>query len=509
LDKTDRLREADDARMRRLQELAQKQTLSNAESQEAAQIIEALESHYGDLGPAIDSTTGRILGAAEAQERLTAAMQKQAEADIRAEIFEHQRNIRRLGEAMDEVAQSWMTIWAKESETSKLHRQQQAELSKIDTLMRRLAALREGNKGAAFGDVPTAPVAGVPDLAASLGQQAAELESPHKERMRQIAEEKAAELARIRTTYGEDERLEREAAARRKFADKRSAETADFDEKLAALSDSGPESAMARAKALSDYETQLAQRLEDLRISQIEDEEARELARIEAKYAKEREEAERLGADLVALREAQEIEAAAVRERFDAQRAERRKTAEGQIRDEIARNTILRDKTGLERELALIRLDEEQAIRDAGELGIPVEQIQQQFALRRQLAAQSYQAPEIATRAEGTFSAEAAQAFGTGSSAVDRIAKEGWAYLCERTPETGWTRGGGRLGRGGVIRDEAAGGDGHGGLAWRRRGRDVPGCGMPECAPGAIPSRCRPAGHGSRSIRPAAGPVRP
>lgn len=109
---------------------------------------------------------------------------------------------------------------------------------------------------------------------------------------------------------------------------------------------------------------------------------------------------------------------------FDrAQRAERRETAEGQIRDEIARNTILGDKTGLDRELALIGLDEQRALRDAGELGIPVEQIQQQFALRRQLAAQSYQAPEIATRAEGTFSAEAAQAFGAGSTAVDRIAK--------------------------------------------------------------------------------------
>jgi hypothetical protein len=409
--------------MRRLQELAQKQTLSNAESQEAAQIIATLETHYGDLGLAIDATTGRILGAAEAQERLTAAMERQAEADIRAEIFEHQRNIRQLGEAMDEVAQSWMTIWAKESETSKLHRQQQAELTKIETLMRRLGALREGNKAAAFGDVAESPAAAVPDLAASLDQQAAELESLHKERMRQIEEEEATELARIRTTYGEDERLEREAAARREFAEKRSAETADFGEKLAALSDSGPESAMARAKSLADHEAQLAQRLEDLRISQIEDEEARELARIEAKYAKEREEAEKLDADLTALQEAQEAEAAAVRGRYDAQRAERRESAEAQIRDEIARNTILRDKTGLDRELALIRLDEEQAVRDAGEMGIPVEQIQQQFALRRQLAAQSYQAPEIATRAEGTFSAEAAQAFGAGSSAVDRIAK--------------------------------------------------------------------------------------
>ena len=66
-------RQADDAGyMARLQELAQKESLSNASKAEAANLIKTLTSRYGELGLSIDSVTGAIKGADEAQRQMLA-----------------------------------------------------------------------------------------------------------------------------------------------------------------------------------------------------------------------------------------------------------------------------------------------------------------------------------------------------------------------------------------------------------------------------------------------------
>ena len=59
----------DSGYMARLQELADKERLSNDSKIEAANLIKMLTSRYGDLGVSIDAVTGKITGADEAQQK--------------------------------------------------------------------------------------------------------------------------------------------------------------------------------------------------------------------------------------------------------------------------------------------------------------------------------------------------------------------------------------------------------------------------------------------------------
>jgi len=124
-------------------------------------------------------------------------------------------------------------------------------------------------------------------------------------------------------------------------------------------------------EARARYEERLARELADLKISLIEDEEERELARIKTKYDRDRAEAEKLGADIAALNEAEALETDALRRRLAHERA--------------------------------------------AELGARVETVD--------LGAAAQAAAATTTRAAGTFSAEAAATFGRGAGVQDRIAK--------------------------------------------------------------------------------------
>lgn len=87
-DKGDQLRSTDQLRMERLQQLAKKEKLSNAEMQEAEKLSNQLQGRYGSLGIAIDRTTNSISLAADAQSRFNEAMKAQAIHQIEAEIAE-------------------------------------------------------------------------------------------------------------------------------------------------------------------------------------------------------------------------------------------------------------------------------------------------------------------------------------------------------------------------------------------------------------------------------------
>ena len=76
----------DSGYMARLQELADKERLSNASKTEAAALIQMLTSRYGDLGISIDQVTGKIVNADAAQEKLLKKMARQRMDTIQQQI---------------------------------------------------------------------------------------------------------------------------------------------------------------------------------------------------------------------------------------------------------------------------------------------------------------------------------------------------------------------------------------------------------------------------------------
>lgn len=68
--------------MERLNELAGHEFNSNAEKTEAIRLVQILTDKYGDLGISVDEATGRIIGLAEAEEKLNNQMKQQTEKQL-------------------------------------------------------------------------------------------------------------------------------------------------------------------------------------------------------------------------------------------------------------------------------------------------------------------------------------------------------------------------------------------------------------------------------------------
>lgn len=110
-EKGDDLRATDQLRMERLQQLAEKENLNNAEMQEAEKLSNQLKGRYGALGITIDKATNSISMATDAQERFNAAMRAQALAEVEKEMRELQDNIRELGKENESLCGFWVNAW--------------------------------------------------------------------------------------------------------------------------------------------------------------------------------------------------------------------------------------------------------------------------------------------------------------------------------------------------------------------------------------------------------------
>ena len=110
-EKGDELRATDQLRMERLQQLAEKEKLSNAEMAEAEKLSTQLKSRYGDLGITIDRMSNSVTLAADAQERFNDAMKAQALHQIDAEIAELRHNIYELGMENKSLCGVWVNAW--------------------------------------------------------------------------------------------------------------------------------------------------------------------------------------------------------------------------------------------------------------------------------------------------------------------------------------------------------------------------------------------------------------
>ena len=143
-DKGDQLRATDQLRMERLQQLAEKEKLSNAEMAEAEKLSNQLKSRYGNLGIAVDKAAGCINLAADAQDRFNEAMKQQALHQVEQEMLELQKNIRELGEENKSLTGFWVNAWNTITfRMGKAARDIEANGEKIDEAMAKLADARK------------------------------------------------------------------------------------------------------------------------------------------------------------------------------------------------------------------------------------------------------------------------------------------------------------------------------------------------------------------------------
>ena len=152
-DKGDQLRATDQLRMERLQQLAEKEKISNAEMAEAEKLSNQLQGRYGNLGIAIDRTTNSISLAADAQERFNEAMKAQAIHQIEAEIAEMRKNVRELDEENKSLCGFWINTWNTITfRMGKASRDIEANGEKISDTMKKIAEARERLEAIKGGD---------------------------------------------------------------------------------------------------------------------------------------------------------------------------------------------------------------------------------------------------------------------------------------------------------------------------------------------------------------------
>ena len=158
-DSGDQLRATDQLRMERLGQLAEKESLSNAEMAEAEKLANQLKGRYGDLGIAIDRATNSISMATDAQERFNEAMKAQAIHQIEAEIEEARKNIRELGAENDSLTGFWVNAWntvtfrmnKAANEIKENGEKIRAEMHRIADAQQRLDAIKGGDRDALTG----------------------------------------------------------------------------------------------------------------------------------------------------------------------------------------------------------------------------------------------------------------------------------------------------------------------------------------------------------------------
>jgi len=192
----------------------------------------------------------------------------------------------------------------------------------------------------------------------------------------------------------------------------------------------------------------LAERLHQVRLQMIEDEERRQLEAIRRRHAAEMEAAReegRIAAEIAALRQTQIVEEEALRVKFQKEREQRQKDFQKDLTSDIEELRIRASKEGLEEELGILELEKRREIEAAKKLHpgktwrsasgaliqeeavVPPEvlaQIEEKYGLKEALAREMYQTAQTAIGPSGTFSTAAAAAMaGAGQDAQERSAR--------------------------------------------------------------------------------------
>lgn len=149
--------------------------------------------------------------------------------------------------------------------------------------------------------------------------------------------------------------------------------------------------------AAMEWQKKWQDRLHDIRISHIEDEQRRAIAEINIRYSRERQEARAAGRDISVMERARLAELEGVRRDFAKQALE----ASEPLAFELSRTRILAKFSGAEQAQELLKLDRTRAMREAGDDPIARGRMKELFELRkdlqdRRLAAMAAAAPRFA-----------------------------------------------------------------------------------------------------------------
>ena len=124
LEAGDALRQEDQARMDRLVELKDKETLTTEEIGEAARLASVLNDRYGDIGVSVDAVTGKITMAADAQKKFNEASLAARKAQLQAALDEKNNNLKgnkiRYEVASEEVTNA--EVWKGDARNPDAHK---------------------------------------------------------------------------------------------------------------------------------------------------------------------------------------------------------------------------------------------------------------------------------------------------------------------------------------------------------------------------------------------------
>ncbi len=324
-EKSDKMRAADLALWKELQELAIKSELSNDEFERASSIIDTLQGRYGDLGLSVSKTTGVIGDLQKAQDKLNAKMRRATIAQLTAEIDNYKREVELLEKKRGGSWQEFKVGLGFASDDD-LQAEIRSKNKMIDALQLRVRDLKSLDAGE--GALTGGAAVGDPTEAAKAAGDAILDEI--------TAKQKAAD-------YQEklDERL--------------------HQAKLALIADEEMRE-LAAIKAKHDAE------MEEARKTGMDTE---ALGRVQS--------AERLAITTEHQRKRDEE-----MRKADEDRAKNQKD----LQDEIEELTIKASTSGLDQQLRLLEEERRQAIRDAAKTGEPVDLINKRFDLMKQLAKQ-------------------------------------------------------------------------------------------------------------------------
>ena len=214
----DENRKTDQLRAERLQQLAEKHTLTNAEMAEAQKLTKALEGRYGSFGAVLDSTTNSISLAADAMERLNASMKAKALGEVESEIAEVSRNIAEMRKESDSLGGFWSSAWnvvtfdseADVRRIDELGDKTREAMARLVELKHRREAILKGEHGSLTGDADDiseriqetrSRAEGDRDEAERAAQRAAEIEERLAREQRTALENQIHDIHALRDEY--------------------------------------------------------------------------------------------------------------------------------------------------------------------------------------------------------------------------------------------------------------------------------------------------------------------
>lgn len=404
-DKGDELRSTDQLRMERLQQLAEKEKLSNAEMDEAEKLAGQLQSRYGQLGISLDRMSGNLSMATDAQERFNEAMKEQAIHQIEAEIAEMRKNIRELNAENDSLRGVWINTWNTITfRGSKASREIAANGDKIIATYKkiyaaqdRLRAIKGGDKSAVTGGKTErekleesvaqgrAEKGASRDDAASAAKRVAEIEKKLTREQRTELQNEISDIRELRDEY--KKLLSTILSYEKSKKDKDVEKIADLEGRLAEA-DAAAEKRIkiAEAKAKKKFDDEIAELQEGF------DETASDIAKARAEGETDRNIDKALKSDAAAgmkliseLINQSKIAAAAAKDEFD--RAMKDAMADGDVSD-----------------------DEKKRIQKAQEAYQSAEGLVDKYAAKLRSAQDETQKSAGSTKPQGSFYARAASA---------------------------------------------------------------------------------------------------